>query len=144
MENLNERKRIGKRIADIRKEKGYTTRELADKCGVHFSNVGKIERGTYNVSIDILSKIADVLGIEISFEARSALKQFVIDNQDRDDLVGDLCKDLIKDNAFLHIKLEEEQRDYILRLPTLHHSITDAVNDFFKEYLEEVVNINEI
>lgn len=144
MENLNERKRIGKRIADIRKEKGYTTRELADKCGVHFSNVGKIERGTYNVSIDILSKIADVLGIEISFEARSALKQFVIDNQDRDDLVGDLCKDLMNDNKFSLMKSEKEQRDYILRLPTLHHSITDAVNDFFKEYLGEVVNINDI
>ena len=40
-------------------------RELADKCGVNFSNIGKIERGEYNVSIEILSKVCDALNAHI-------------------------------------------------------------------------------
>ena len=65
---MNNRERIGRRIAEIRAESGLSTRQLADMCGVNFSNIGKIERGAYNVSIDILSKVAIALGYEIDFK----------------------------------------------------------------------------
>lgn len=65
---MNNRERIGRRIAEIRAESGLSTRQLADMCGVNFSNIGKIERGAYNVSIDILSKVSIALGYEIDFK----------------------------------------------------------------------------
>lgn len=61
------RKRIGSLIADERKRHGLSIRELADMCGVTFQNITKIENGKYNVSIDILRKICDALGVEITF-----------------------------------------------------------------------------
>lgn len=58
---MNERERIGRRIADLRKEKGLTQKELAEAAGLDRTNITKIEAGKYNISIDILSKVANVL-----------------------------------------------------------------------------------
>lgn len=66
--NQNHRIRIGQQIAHIRKEKGLTILELSEMTGLDNSNIGKIERGRYNVGIDILGRIADALGVEIKIE----------------------------------------------------------------------------
>lgn len=141
---MNERERIGKKIAEFRREKGYSTRELADKCGVHFSNIGKIERGVYNVSIDILSKIASALGREITFVDRSPLRQFIFDNQDRGDILGELCHDLLRDDSFLKLTEESEQRKKIVNIGAWHSEIQDAVVQLFREYNDEVIYYDEI
>ena len=60
-----ERARIGKRLAEIRMEKGLSIRKLAELCGVTASNITKIEHGRYNVSIDILGKICESLGVRL-------------------------------------------------------------------------------
>lgn len=59
------RERIGKRVAEIRQNKGLSIRKLAELCGVTASNITKIEHGRYNVSIDILGKICNALGCKI-------------------------------------------------------------------------------
>lgn len=67
-EYASHRERIGKQIAELRIKRGLSTRQLAEMSGVHFSNVGKIEQGRYNVSVDILGKVVDALGAEIKIE----------------------------------------------------------------------------
>lgn len=62
--NLN-RLRIGQRIAAIRKEKSLTQEQLSQMTGLDRANIGKIENGRYNVSIDILGKICEALGCRI-------------------------------------------------------------------------------
>lgn len=62
--NLN-RLRIGQAIATIRKEKGLTQEQLSQITGLDRANIGKIENGRYNVSIDILGKICEALGCRI-------------------------------------------------------------------------------
>ena len=62
---MSNREYIGKRIAEIRKAKGMSIRQLADASGVNFANIYKIENGKYNVSIDILGKICEALGCRI-------------------------------------------------------------------------------
>lgn len=62
--NLN-RLRIGQEIAAIRKEKGLTQEQLSQITGLDRANIGKIENGRYNVSIDILGKICEALGCRI-------------------------------------------------------------------------------
>lgn len=49
------------RISELRKRKGMTQEELAEVSGVDRTNISKIESGMYNMSIVILSKIADAL-----------------------------------------------------------------------------------
>lgn len=62
---MNNREYIGKRVAEIRQAKGLSIRQLAELCGVTAQNITKIEHGKYNVSIDILGKICEVLGCRI-------------------------------------------------------------------------------
>lgn len=62
---MTHREKIGQQLAALRNKRSLTTRQLADMCGINFSNIGKIERGAYNVSIDILSKVCDALGADI-------------------------------------------------------------------------------
>ncbi len=63
---------IGRQVAVLRQKKGLTTRRLAELCGVNFANIGKIERGAYNVSIDILQKVCTALDAEIKIIEREA------------------------------------------------------------------------
>ena len=69
---MEERERIGKRIAELRKAKGLTQAQLAEKTGFSQSNIGRIETGRYSVGLDVLAKIAEVLGakVEIKEELR--------------------------------------------------------------------------
>lgn len=65
---MNQREEIGKKIAKIRTDRGYSIRQLADMSGVNFANIYKIENGKYNVSIDILGKICEALGCRIELK----------------------------------------------------------------------------
>lgn len=67
IEQFDERKRIGKRIADLRNEKGLSQRKLAELTGVNYANLCKMENGRYSVGFDILSRVADFFGMKIDF-----------------------------------------------------------------------------
>ena len=69
---MSNREYIGKRIAEIRQAKGLSIRQLAEACGVNFANVYKIEKGKYNVSIDILGKICDALEVKLELVEKAA------------------------------------------------------------------------
>lgn len=65
-----ERLRIGKRIAAIRSEKNLSQSDLAKLTGMTPGNISRIESGRYSTGIDILSRIADVLGYRLEFEEK--------------------------------------------------------------------------
>lgn len=67
---MNYREEIGSELQTLRVQKGLTVRELAEASGVHYSNIAKIENGKYNVSVDILGKVADALGYKLTFAER--------------------------------------------------------------------------
>lgn len=50
-------KESGKRIAKLRKERGLTQDQLAEKLNISTSNLGKLERGLQGISIDLLIEI---------------------------------------------------------------------------------------
>lgn len=62
-----ERKRIGKRIAEIRQSQGLTQAQLAELTGMNSSNIARIETGKYSTGIDLLSKIGGALGYDLDF-----------------------------------------------------------------------------
>lgn len=57
---------IGKEISKLRKERGMTIRELADKTGITYSAFPGIESGKTDIRIGTLEKIAKGLRIKVS------------------------------------------------------------------------------
>ena len=68
MDIMQNRMRVGAEVADARKRQGLSVRELAERCGVSYQNITKIENGKYNVSIDILGKICSALDLRITLD----------------------------------------------------------------------------
>ena len=67
---------LGQRIRDLRTEQGYSQEAFADKCGVHRTFMGTVERGESNLSFQNIARVASTLGITLSalfvdIEARS-------------------------------------------------------------------------
>ncbi len=52
---------FGKHLRKLRKEKGWTQEDLAERAGMHFTYVGQIERGVRNPSLINIYKIAKAL-----------------------------------------------------------------------------------
>lgn len=59
-------RKIGKRIAELRKEQGFTQRELSEKAGISMTTLREIENPEIcrNFSLDFIFFISDALNIE--------------------------------------------------------------------------------
>jgi transcriptional regulator with XRE-family HTH domain len=57
---------LGQRIRELRTEHGYSQEAFADKCGVHRTFMGTVERGESNLSFQNILKVATTLGITLS------------------------------------------------------------------------------
>ena len=56
-------KAVGKKIREIRKEKGLSQQKLADLCNLELSQINRIELGLVNTSISHIATIADIFGL---------------------------------------------------------------------------------
>ena len=57
---------IGKRIRNYRLQQDMSQDDLAEKCGMHPTYIGQIERGEKNATIESISKIASGLNVPLS------------------------------------------------------------------------------
>lgn len=57
---------LGQRIRKYRKERKLTQEELSNKCKLHPTYIGQIERGEKNPSVESVYKICQALDIEIT------------------------------------------------------------------------------
>ncbi len=56
---------LGKRLRDQRESRGLTQAQLAEKCNLHRTFVGSVERGERNVSILNLRLLARMLRVPL-------------------------------------------------------------------------------
>lgn len=56
---------FGQNVRKIRKDKGLTQEQLSNDLGMEISQISRIERGVVNTSILNITKIAQVLEIDI-------------------------------------------------------------------------------
>ena len=58
-------KALGKRVKEIRTQKGISTYDLSYESNISRSQINSIEKGSINTTICTLKSIADALGIKI-------------------------------------------------------------------------------
>jgi transcriptional regulator with XRE-family HTH domain len=64
---------IGRTIRDRRKMLKITQPSLAELAGISVNSLYKIERGEGNPTMELLEKIAGVLGMELTLEVRKSI-----------------------------------------------------------------------
>ena len=78
-ELLTARQSIVQKLAQARLEKGLSQEQLAKRIGTQRSNICRIEKGTQNLSLDLMIKIAEALDKDVSVmleERRACRRQF--------------------------------------------------------------------
>jgi y4mF family transcriptional regulator len=63
-------KHLGETIKNRRKELSITQPHLAELAKVSTNTLYKLERGQGNPSLDVLIKLAEVLGMELTLEVK--------------------------------------------------------------------------
>lgn len=63
METL--RKSLGERVRQLRREAGLSQEDFADACGFARSYMSRIERGTSNLSLDGIERLAVAFGVTV-------------------------------------------------------------------------------
>lgn len=56
---------FGKKLTELRVERGITQEVLADKIGLTVESISNMERGKFGPKFDNLEKIAKVLKVEV-------------------------------------------------------------------------------
>lgn len=57
---------FGERVAELRRKQHLSQEELADKCGIHRTYIGSIERGEKSPTLNTIEKIATGLNVQIT------------------------------------------------------------------------------
>ncbi len=58
--------KFGYTVRHLRRQAGFSQEELAERCCLHRTYIGLIERGERAITIETASKIAKVLGMPLS------------------------------------------------------------------------------
>ena len=56
---------VGARVRELRKSRGWTLEELAEKAEKHYTYIGGLERGDRNVTVEVLQAVAAALQVPI-------------------------------------------------------------------------------
>lgn len=57
---------LSNRLKEVRKNKGITQQQLAEKAGLHLTYVGHLELGKYHPTVYVMWKIAKALGVSLN------------------------------------------------------------------------------
>ncbi|NOU96214.1 helix-turn-helix domain-containing protein [Paenibacillus sp. LMG 31456] len=103
-------KKVGQRLRELRKQKGLTQEELAERCGFHYTYIGGVERAEKNISLINLQKLCDGLQVQVqevfNYEFSINLKQLSSREKILREIYGQLLElkaaDLKKVSVFLN------------------------------------------
>ena len=58
--------RIGRLVRQLRQQAHESQEAFADRCGLHRTYVGSVERGEKNITVETAQKLCDALGTTLS------------------------------------------------------------------------------
>jgi len=70
---------LHERLKQLRKEKKLSQQELAKLSNVHYTNIGRYERGDAKPSIEVLSRIANALEVSPDYLLNGTLEEKAAD-----------------------------------------------------------------
>ena len=59
-------KRFGKKLREVRQQKGISQEKLAELAGLHRTYVSSVERGERNISLVNIEKLASALNVSLA------------------------------------------------------------------------------
>lgn len=65
--SMSQNNNLGKRILDLRKAKGWSQTELADKVGISYAQIGRYETKGAQPPAEVIKNIAEVLDTSVDF-----------------------------------------------------------------------------
>ncbi|MEK3864580.1 helix-turn-helix transcriptional regulator [Paenibacillus sp. FSL H7-0716] len=82
-------KLLGRRIRDLRKERGLTQEQLAELAGFNYTYIGAVERAENNITTLNLQKIAVALNVGVYelFEYTKTKRKSIGKSQDIDEII---------------------------------------------------------
>ncbi len=109
---------IGSRLRRLRKERGLTQAELARQIGIQQSDLSRMEKGEYRVSLDNLFKILGVFDLDLADFFGQQKMSAAVENQplSREDMkILHLLRELSPEGRaevqeFLEFKLRKERQ----------------------------------
>ena len=90
--------RIGKFIADCRKEKGLTQWQLSEKLGITDKAISKWERGIAMPDTSIMLELCDILGISVNELLNGEKLNMENNNSKNEQLLLDMAKEIERKN----------------------------------------------
>ena len=66
--------RLGGRVRDLRRAKGYTQEAFADRCGFFRTYLSRVETGRANPTLNAIEVIASALGLTVAELLRQSEK----------------------------------------------------------------------
>jgi len=114
---------IGNNIRKLRKQKGFTQKELAEKCNLSRSYLADLERGRYNPSLESLKLIANSLNVNISLLLeengeeevkipKEYTEQYKVTLRDKEQYLEHMKK--VNETFFMNDNFDEEDKKEIL------------------------------
>lgn len=115
MSEINKEK-MGSFIAELRKEKGMTQKELADRLFISAKAVSKWETGVSVPSVDILLPLADILGISVTelLKSERIKNDLSLDKQNVEELVRQAITMNEEDKHFINTNRKDNIRMFVI------------------------------
>src|SRR5690606_35886 len=128
---------IGGNIKRIRKEKGLTQKELADKCNLSRSYLADVERDRYNPSLDTLMVIAKNLDVKVS-TLLGENEEFDCDSIRISRFARHTKERMSKVNDIFQVDYRPEKKEIRINLPEEVWNSIDTVT-LTRQFQEELV-----
>ena len=97
--------KIGRFIADCRKQQKLTQMQLADKLGITDKAISKWERGMAMPDTSLMLELCDILGISVNELLNGERINMENNNQKNEQLLLDMAKELEKKNKTIWISM---------------------------------------
>lgn len=107
-------KRIGKKIAILRKENSMTQEQLAEKLSITVKHCSSVERGLSSLSLEKLIYVADLFDVSLDYLVRDF-------SDEEQEYIPQICLELFKD-------ADNKERLLLKEYLSLYQKIKDQGN----------------
>lgn len=133
---------VGENIKRIRKEKGYTQKELAEKCEMYESQIRKYELGKANPKIETIDKIARAFNVPI-FELLDFNATIGLANTILTDATTEHELDVVEKVSKIAEEKYKEKHPLDIRLMVAFDELNEHGKEKIVNYAEDIAKLPE-